>query len=332
MNSPPSTNAPLVSVIVPCYNCELHVEEALESVFRQTYRNFEIILVDDVSTDSTSEILQRCVAFDARCRLYRMPENSGAAAARNYGIGKASGRFIAFIDSDDYWHPSKLEKQLRALEEHSEYIACYTDFKRWSPLDDTNFPAPGDLFFEVQAGGKYDVDNFMSGWIYDELLLDCCVWTSAVMIRKSALDHSGGFNEQFVIGEDHDLWLRLSAKGKFLKLAEPLALYRQLPGSLTRRIYDTNYSLEIFDNAIRDYGTCIGGDSFLSPQEVADRRRRIRFRFAYEQLWQGSPEVARHEIVELLRDRFSVKLCLYWLMSFFPMLRIFKNVRQEKLS
>lgn len=324
--------SPLVSIIVPCYNCETHIEEALASVFKQTYPNFEAILVDDASTDCTSSILQRYVSTDPRVRLYRMPENSGAAAARNFGIAQASGEYIAFIDSDDYWHPFKLEKQLCALAEHRDYIGCYTEFRRWTPRDDGSFPSPDTCLAEVEPGGQSTIDSSMSGWIYDELLLDCCVWTSAVMIKRSELESSSGFNEHFIVGEDHDLWLRLSTKGMFIKLAEPLALYRQLAGSLSRRIYDTNYSLQIFDNAIREYGNCIGEDSFLSQEEVAERRRKIQFRFAYEQFWQGSSAVARAEIRKLLHDRFSAKLCLYWLTSFLPYLRLFRHRRQDKLS
>src|SRR5690625_145630 len=103
---------PLISVITPAYNAERFIGETIESVLQQTYKNWEMIIVDDCSTDATVEIVQQYVEQDERVRLIQLKENSGSAIARNTAMDHARGDFFAFLDSDDLWYPEKLDKQL----------------------------------------------------------------------------------------------------------------------------------------------------------------------------------------------------------------------------
>ena len=109
----------LVSIIMPSYNCEKYIEESIQSVINQTYPNWELLVVDDCSTDHTAEIIRRCSELDSRVHGYYLKENSGAAAARNFAIERAKGEYMAFLDSDDLWDPEKLEKQVSFMEEYN---------------------------------------------------------------------------------------------------------------------------------------------------------------------------------------------------------------------
>ena len=104
-----------VSVITPMYNCEKFISETIESVLNQTYTNWEMIIIDDCSTDKSKQIVKQYIERDKRIRLIALNENSGAAVARNKGIEVSSGRFIAFLDGDDLWEPNKLEKQIQFM-------------------------------------------------------------------------------------------------------------------------------------------------------------------------------------------------------------------------
>ena len=106
-----------VSVITPMYNCEKFISETIESVLNQTYTNWEMIIIDDCSTDKSNQIVKQYIERDKRIRLIALNENSGAAVARNKGIEVSSGRFIAFLDGDDLWEPNKLEKQIQFMTE-----------------------------------------------------------------------------------------------------------------------------------------------------------------------------------------------------------------------
>ena len=119
---------PLVSIVTPVYNGEKFIKYTIESVINQTFKDFEMIIVDDISNDKTSEIVKSYVKKDKRIQYYLLPQKSGAAMARNYAISKAKGRYIAFLDGDDLWYPEKLEKQVKFMMENNYYFT-YTDYE-----------------------------------------------------------------------------------------------------------------------------------------------------------------------------------------------------------
>lgn len=118
-----------VSIITPVYNCEKLIKETINCVLKQTYKNFEMILVDDCSIDNSAKIIKKFIEKDERIKYYKLNENSGAAVARNYALEKSSGRFIAYLDADDLWKPEKLEKQVKFMIDNNYAFTC-TDYEK----------------------------------------------------------------------------------------------------------------------------------------------------------------------------------------------------------
>ena len=113
-----------VSVVMPAYNCEKYIKKSIASVISQTYQNWELLVCDDCSTDGTRAVVEALAEKEPRIKYYKIPENVGASEARNFGIEKATGRYIAFLDSDDTWHPNKLEKQLEFMHGKNCVLSC----------------------------------------------------------------------------------------------------------------------------------------------------------------------------------------------------------------
>lgn len=186
----------LVSVIIPTYNRAEQVVEAVNSVLQQTYTAFELIVVDDASTDSTISLLRKEFAADTRVELIFLSENKGVSFARNRGIEMAKGEWIAFLDSDDIWHKDKLQQQVAYIKENPQYKIVQTQ-EIWI-REGVRVNAP-------KTHRKRDGDIFAAS------LKRCMITPSSVMIHRSLFDKYGTFNETFPACEDYDLWLRISA-------------------------------------------------------------------------------------------------------------------------
>jgi glycosyltransferase involved in cell wall biosynthesis len=192
-----------VSVIIPTYDRIETLPRALRSVINQTFSDWELIVVDDGSTDYTVEMILRDYPT---VRLHRQ-ENGGVSSARNSGVALASGEWIAFLDSDDVWLPEKLERQLSALANEPELRLSHTD-EIWIRNDrSVNQPKA-----YTKAGGG----------IYHRCLPLCCICPSSVLLRRDLFDEIGGFDETFPVCEDYDLWLRITAREPVHYLDEAL--------------------------------------------------------------------------------------------------------------
>jgi GT2 family glycosyltransferase len=183
---------PVVSVIIPTHNRWPLVGEAIESVFTQSYRHFELIVVDDGSKDDTG---RKLAEFGSHLRLIRQPQR-GVSAARNIGVAVACGRYLAFLDSDDLWLPEKLEVQTGFMEERPEIQICQTD-EIWKRRG-----------LRVNPKAKHQKP---SGDIFRRSLELCLVSPSAVMMTRELFNAVGGFDETLPVCEDYDLWLRIAA-------------------------------------------------------------------------------------------------------------------------
>lgn len=211
-----------VSVIIPYYNGQRFIQQCIDSVLKQSYKNFEIILIDDGSTDEVDRVLE---LFGHQIR-YLKQNKKGPAAARNYGIKEAKGEYVAFLDSDDIWLPKKLKLQVEFLDKNRDFSLVYSDLA----LFDENGVIDENLYFSKGIPRP-------SGFIFKELVLNCLFSTVTVMIRKSIFDTSSYlFDEQLLIGEDYDLWLRLAKRYKIGYLSGVLAMYRQHSGSLIHSV------------------------------------------------------------------------------------------------
>lgn len=215
-------SAPLVSVIIPVYNCVEYLERALESVLQQEGVAVEVVLIDS-STDKSCVMPSRCA--DPRVRRY-FQEPRGVSAARNLGIQHAKGEFIAFQDADDEWLSEKLLVQVAAFQRHPDAGLVFTDtmafcdggvvqdamsrhlLRDWCQVNATQFP------------GCYYGDT------YAELLLHNFMNTSSVMVRRAVLEQSGSFDENFKVGEDYDLWLRIARSYRMIFLDRVYCKYR----------------------------------------------------------------------------------------------------------
>ncbi|HFR3592196.1 glycosyltransferase family 2 protein [Streptococcus suis] len=180
----------LVSIVMPTYNCGRYISKTIESILAQTYQNWELIIVDDQSTDNTKDIVDGYVESDSRIKYHLLPENSGAAVARTEAMKRSKGEFIAFCDSDDLWIPSKLTKQLEFMEKNNVFFSCTS----YEQIDETDFPL-GKIVKSVKKVS------------YNRLLLDCPVGNSTVMYNVSKM---GKFEVPNIRKRNDDaLWLKM---------------------------------------------------------------------------------------------------------------------------
>ena len=197
-------HSPTVSVIIPTYNRVSRLGETLCSVFNQTYQDFELIVIDDGSTDDSRETLKRF--RDNRLR-YVYQENRGVSSARNTGIRLATFSWLCFLDSDDYWKPHKLQRQLEALQNCPNYRVSYTD-EIWIRR--------GKRVNQKKIHQKY------GGWIYHRCLPLCIISPSSVLVHQAVLNQEGVFDEELPVCEDYELWLRIACRHPILFLQDPL--------------------------------------------------------------------------------------------------------------
>jgi len=199
---------PKVSIIIPTYNRLPMLREAIHSVLKQDFEDFELIVVDDGSTDGTIEEIRR---FGGRVRLLQHSENRGVSAARNKGILHAKGKYVAFLDSDDQWVKGKLKIQVTFLEENPHYPLCYTD-EIWI--------RKGKRVNPMVKHAKY------SGWIFEKCLPLCIISPSSAIMRKTLFSKVGLFDEALPVCEDYDLWLRISARFPIFFINKKLIIKR----------------------------------------------------------------------------------------------------------
>lgn len=217
---------PLVSVIMPAYNAERYIADSIRSVLAQTFTDWELVVVDDGSTDGTAEVVRHLAAGESRVK-YIFQENGRLGKARNTAILNSSGRLIAFLDSDDLWLPQKLELQVRAQEETAAdvvFTGAYI-FHGDDVTDETRA-------FPIRPG------KFRGQDILDLLLKSNFIPVMSVMMKREAFDEAGPFEEAMPYHgcEDYDLWLRLAKRGAvFYGLEEKLVRYRRHPSAMTHK-------------------------------------------------------------------------------------------------
>ena len=248
---------PLVSVILPTWNRLALLRQAVDSVFAQTARDWELIVVDDGSTDGTREYLATLPGD--RVRVVRREHCGNPAMLRTAAARIASGKYVAFLDSDDLWDAKKLELQLAALARDSRARWSYTR-ARWIDGEGQQLPTP--------EGRRWTPCD---GWIVNELL----AWTAwialpTVMVERDLLDTVGGFDEALMFHEDFDLWLRLALQSPVALEPEPLTSIRLHGGNTWRASPST--SLEVF---VRLY-TRVTKDPRFARYRGTSRRMRAR--------------------------------------------------------
>lgn len=204
----------LVSVIIPMYNAEKYIEYTIESVINQTYKNLEIIVVDDNSSDNSSLIIEKLKKMDTRIVYIKLNENKGVANARNTGINISNGRFIAFVDSDDMWKKDKVEKQLEFMK-NKKYAFTFTSYE----------------YISEDGISMNNIINAKECVNYKTLLKGNSIGCSTVMIDKNKIKK---ISMPCIRHEDYVTWLKILKSGECAYgLSENLGYYRKLSDSLS---------------------------------------------------------------------------------------------------
>ncbi len=213
-------NRPMISIIIPTYNRNNILKRAIKSALNQTFQDFEIIVIDDASTKSPEKLI---TSFnDSRIKYFCHESNRGANAARNTGIKLSSGKYIAFLDSDDEWVPDKLECQIKHLENLPVKVGAHYSGST------TVSPEGVVLSHRIPSA---------SGDILSKLLTGNCVGPlSSVMVRRSALDHAGFFDEHLPSSQDWDLYIRIAYHYHFSVTPTPLLRYHLTGDSITKNL------------------------------------------------------------------------------------------------
>lgn len=194
-----------VSVIIPVYNKEKHIEKCLDSVLNQTYNNLEIIIIDDASTDSSSSIVENIE--DKRIKIISLPENKGVSTARNKGIEFSTGDYICFLDADDFWVLNKIERQVKFIESNN-YSFIYSGY-------------------DYLKKGKRRKAKVPKSLNYNQLLKNHAIFTSTVMLNMKHLKKEEIFMPNIEIGQDYGTWWSILKKGiTAYGITETLAIYR----------------------------------------------------------------------------------------------------------
>ena len=215
---------PLVSVIIPAFNASAFIGATLDSVLSQTYQDLEVLVVDDGSTDETSHIVEASAAKDSRVVFLRQ-QNLGVAAARNLAAAHARGEYLAPIDADDVWYPTKIEKQVNCLEHGGPSVGL--NYTWWLGIDESGTPRlhSHPWMIEGDVADTHTALNFIGN-------------ASIPLIRRSAFEQVGGYESNFLAQgaqgcEDWDLSLRIAERSRLSVVPEYLSGYRRIAGSMS---------------------------------------------------------------------------------------------------
>lgn len=306
---------PLISVIIPVYNCVEYLPKALASVLEQDGVTVEVILVDS-SADDSCAILSR--QSDPRVR-YVYQEPRGVSAARNLGIQHAQGEYIAFQDADDEWLPEKLRMQLSALQRYPSAGLVFVDtmmFRDGIVIQET---MNRNMLSDWCRSHTSDLPGCYYGGLYEQLVIRDCMNTSSVLVRRKVLEEHGIFDENFKVGEDYDLWLRIARNHPMIFIDRVLCKYRVREGGLSGgeevrglRWLDAHIAVREKHRQLN----WVPAEHIGLMNEILSRRcgeagrnyfDRNRFR-----------EARRHFRMGLRARPFDVKTWLYWCCSFMP--------------
>ena len=235
-----------VSVIIPAYNAMAYLPETVNTVLKQTFEDYEIIIVNDGSTDNIQEWGSQI--SDPRIKLINQ-KNQGPALARNTGIAHSQSQYIAFLDADDLWDAEKLKKQVHVLDTHPEVGLVYT----WVVQVDQSGKSTGRIF-----------KNSIEGNVWEQLLeRNFLVCGSTPMIRRSCLDEVGEFDPALFGTEDNDMWLRIATRYSFKVISEPLVYYRQYPSSVSKWLQKMEHNIHLLLEKASAHAP-----SYLSPTDL----------------------------------------------------------------
>ncbi len=287
---------PLVSIIMNCYNGEKYLREAIDSVYAQNYKNWEIIFWDNASTDGTSQIAQ---SYDSRLKYFRAEVNTLLGPARNMALEKAKATYIAFLDSDDIYLPYTLKRQVELMES-ADYGLVYADTI---------------IIDEEGKKIKRHKLRYNSGFILDDLLRRYDIPMCSVMIRRSVIDEEGlKFGEELQYCPEHNLFMKIAAQHKIGIIHDPIVKYRWSADSLSRKTRhlvskEVEYTL---DELQKLYPDAVNSCS----EAMVAARAKLKYYDAVNLINKGDYPAARSALIPVVARRWEF-LVLY-LMLFLP--------------
>ncbi len=214
-------NRPKISVILINHNYGNYIAQAIESVLSQTYKNLELIVVDDGSTDNSAQVIE---GYKDKIKFIKRTHKSGTCSVpRNTALKEATGEFIAFLDSDDAWNKHKLQNQVDYLERHKNIGLAYSDYE---VIDSKS------RLLSI-SGNRYFRRGPVEGWVFNEFVKRNFMQVSTVIVRRKVLDRVGFFDPELSRAEDYDLWLRISRHYKIGLIDKALAKNRRHPHNMT---------------------------------------------------------------------------------------------------
>lgn len=237
---------PAVSIIIPTYNAISYLPEAVQSVFQQSFTDYELIIIDDGSTDGTAQWVSQ---LSNSCVHLISQSNQGKSAARNAGIKAAQAKYVAFLDADDLWEATKLEQQFAYLDQHPNVGLIYT----WTALADTHGQLTGRLLSPIAEGNVWPA-------IVQSNILTC---GSTPLIRADCFDRVGLFAVNLPLAQDWDMWIRLATQFEFGVVQSPLVRYRKHQGNTSKdwrkmQLCNTQVLEKALDNVPDDFQEVIG--------------------------------------------------------------------------
>lgn len=278
-----------VSVVMPAFNCALYVGRAVDSVLSQTYRDYELIVVDDGSTDNTADIVGR---YEGKI-TYFYQNNSGVSAARNRALKDSGGEFIAYLDADDLWYPQKLERQIEFLDGHEECGLLHSEVSVIDEQDEIVHAR-----FNSETGRAVP-----QGYCKDDLLRRCHIQTPTVVERRKCIEKIGGFDERLPVTQDYMRWIMIALDGwAFGYIDEPLAKYRWRAGSLMsskRRVLEDHARMfgRLLPDQYLGHGCSPAVKSMIHDRFVCAERE-----LAYMDRVEGHHDSARRRLLALIRQ------------------------------
>jgi glycosyltransferase involved in cell wall biosynthesis len=315
---------PKASVIIGTFDCEPFVEDCVRSVMNQTEKDIEIIVVDDGSTDQTLGILKKLQSEDSRILVHSLPHSGFPGPTRNHGICQARGRYIAFLDGDDLYHPRKIERILAAFETEPETDVVIHDLLHFDrlPLEDgkssyllkSRFLELARDFLKLARDGIYLCGSGLYKFMSLYFVPFC---TDSIAIRKDVLfSEPAWFREDLRIGEDGELWLRLAIRRRFVFVYQVLSYYRQRSGSLT-----TDQELFLLRTIQIHEENLERGKNIFSAEDLRLYHAKIAnlfFNLGYQHFKKLSLPEARAAYRESLRLNFQATVLLAYIKTFAP--------------
>lgn len=295
---------PMVSVVIPTYNTAKYIGYTLDSVLNQTYKDFEIIVVNDGSTDNTIEVLK---PYTEQIR-YIYQKNGGRSKARNTGIQAANGKYIAFLDSDDLWTPAKLERQVEIMEENKEIDFLFGDKQRFA--DDGKIII-SSMFREKGYDESFFGDALFVREAYQKLLQSNFIPTGTVILKKECFDRTGLFDKA-IYAEDWEFWLRVALFNTLAHSNDLWELERDREGSGSKNLKAVYLShITTLEKHERDF------KDILFKLNI-DLNPKIRDTFANNGYFflDHDKSLARSCLKKSLSRGFSIKTLGYWLSTF----------------